>query len=296
MYLGQTLLAADTPANESVDSLRLGPLARTRERYPQDMSEAGTPAPLLPSALRVSHIQLDSGLPSVTLTLHLRETLVYCLTGRLRIYSTATQLFLGAYGGRRSILDQHAHVVRFPAGSLQTVSLLLDGAAADCLLVSCDAPCNLKATLPYMHTTDTVWHTVGTGTHQRLVGEVPTPPGYVISAGQTIQQPGTTSSWPAHATAEDLERYAAGETTWEEYFYVVCEKPGRVQLDGLYDREERVKASQPLENGAIVRMPLGSHPVTAAPDGWLSYHWFYCGTALQKQYNISSKDTGTYRK
>lgn len=253
-----------------------------------------TDTPIPVGNLDVLHVTLDAEKPCHYTEICTRESLIYALIGRMRVY--ANHQFLGTIGGRKSVTEPLVHVIRFPAGVDWQVTLVLEGFAADCLLVSCDALANRCAKLPYFHWNDAYAHTVGTGTHERRVVEVVTPPSFALSCGETYNPPGTTSSWPPHATQEDLQVYLAGQTTWEEKFYCVCPEPAQTVLIGLYPGGTQVQETRMLMNGAIVQMPLGSHAVTAAPQSFLFYAWFYCGSALQKSYNKFSYHAGTYLK
>jgi 5-deoxy-glucuronate isomerase len=244
--------------------------------------------------LTVERIALDSEGPCHAFGIETREHLVYALVGTMRVY--ANSRFLGTIGGRSAVTDPLAHVVRFPAGTLSTVTLVLEGFAADCLIASCDTVPNGATKLPYVHWNDAYTHTVGTGTHERLVTEVVTPPSFHLSCGETLNAPGTTSSWPPHASIEDVQLYQEGKTTWEECFYIVAPKPGKAVLYGIYPGNRPINETITLNNGDIVPMPLYSHMVTAAPDSFLYYFWTYCGNALQKEYRKHSTDVLTYRK
>lgn len=244
------------------------------------------------SNLLVNHITLDAEKPCHHTYIREREALVYALIGRIRVY--ANHHFLGVIGGRRSVTEPLAHVIRFPAGVEWQVSLVMDGFSADCLLASCEALPNACTKLPYMHWNDAYSHTVGEGTHQRTVTEVVTPPSFRISAGETYNPPGTTSSWPPHASQQDLLLYQEGKTTWEEWFYVIAPQPAQATLIGLYPGGKQVSETRVLTNGELVQMPLGSHAVTAAANSFAWYCWLYAGNALQKSYNKFSHHTGAY--
>ena len=244
--------------------------------------------------LEVTHLMLDAEKPCHHTYIREREALVYALIGKIRVY--ANHQFLGTIGGRSSVTEPLAHVIRFPAGTTFQMTLVLEGFAADCLLVSCDALENRATRLPYMHWNDAYFHHVGTGTHQRRVGEVPTPPSFHVSCGETFQEAGMVSSWPPHATQEDLQNFHAGHTTWEEQFYVVCPEPAQTVLIGLYPGGKQVQETRMLMNGEIVPMPLGSHMVSSHPSSWMWYFWAYCGSALQKSYNKFSHNCHTYLK
>jgi len=149
---------------------------------------------------------------------------------------------------------------------------------------------------PYLHWNDTLWNDVGEGTHFRTVAEVPTPQGFELFCGETLNIPGGTSSWPPHATAEDLRQYSARKTTWNEIMFFSSQEPGIVNLQGIYADGTIVDALQPIANGSAHVMPLGSHALTAHPASYLHYVWIYYGTALQKQYRKFASDTNIYVK
>lgn len=243
--------------------------------------------------LTIQHCCLDSATPSQTFA-GPREYLLYNLVGTVCVY--ANDVFLGKLGGRATVTEPHVQVLRFPAGTEYAVTINLEGFAADCLIVACKGLPNQATKLPYWHTSDMFTHVVGTGTHQRTVTEVPTPPGFYLSCGETLNPPGGTSSWPPHATQEDLQLYHEGKTTWEECFYIVAPEPGTAVLLGLYPGGKQVNEIQMLTNGAIMPMPLGSHAVTAHANSFLWYAWFYCGSALTKAYRRHSTDVATYRR
>jgi 5-deoxy-D-glucuronate isomerase len=252
------------------------------------------PTPARVENLTLSHAQLDSCCPITRLVQHVRELVIYALTGRIRVY--AHGMFLGTLGGRTTVRDSQVQVMRFPAGRACDVTLVLEGVSADCVLASCDAPPNVHTQLPYTHWNDTPTHVVGVGTHQRTVAEVMTPPGFQIACGETLNIPGGVSSWPPHATPEDVARYHRGETTWHEAMLFVTPGVGTLELDGVMPNGQRVHERHAIHNGEIREMCLGSHPITAPAHTWLYYAWFYCGTALQKQYRKFATDVGTYVK
>ena len=247
--------------------------------------------------LTLSRIQLDATSPVTSLETHGDEVLLYSLVGRADVYSNGR--FLGSLGGRKHVTEKLVHAIRFPMANEFAVALTVNGAAADLLcltaapLVDCVYTTNLH---PYLHWNDTVWNEVGEGCHLRQVAEVPTPEGFSIYTGETLNIPGGTSSWPPHASPEDLRRFAAKETTWEEVMMFFCKEPGLADLQGIYTGGKIVNEVVRLENGSAQVMPLGSHRIVAAPDSYIWYHWSYCGTALQKSYRKFASDTKIYVK
>lgn len=272
--------------------------------------------------LALGRVQLDAGCPSITLETDGNEGLLYTLTGSVAVY--VNDACLGMIGGRRSVTERHVQCVRFPAGVDFHVTLGLVGFAADLLWVTCkrqtqsfvpvsgtfssaahvnDALNTATTTVdmapqnrvPYLHWNDTYWHEVGSGTHLRTVAEVSRVEGYELDVGETLNIVGGWSSVPPHASDADLARFSNGESTWEEGFFVVCEKPAIVDVKGVYTGGTIVEKVMHLHNGEAYVMPLGSHAVVAHPQSYVYYFWVYCGTALEKVYRKYSTDVGVYR-
>lgn len=247
--------------------------------------------------LTLSRLQLDQDEPVCTLETQGEELCFYVLIGQVIILDVGNPAETGNWGfyeGRRKVTDPGVAVLRFPAGRSVSLRVELQGFSADVLVASVIGPSSDAS--PIAHRGDVWSHQVGEGAHQREVREVPTPPEYTISCGETINPAGGVSSWPPHANAEDLAKFKAGVTTWDETFFIVAPSPGIAVLDGYYGDGTSVQEVVRLENGHAYPMCLGSHMCYAAPDSYLYYAWFYCGDALQKQYRKYADDVGVYRK
>lgn len=246
--------------------------------------------------LTLARLQLDYALPAYSWNITAEEGLLYMLTGTVSIY--ANGMYLGDIGGRHSVSTPHVQCIRFPPDADFYVTVILRGFAADLLYLKQPQVDSRErgSRLPYLHNNDTVFHPVGEGSHRRVVAEVPRPDGFAIDCGETLNDPGCISSWPSHANADDLEKFRRGETTWEEVMFFVAPKPGRVVLDGVYSGGTLYKTTVIIQSGDAMAMPLGSHPITAAPDTWMWYFWGYAGTALEKQYRKFATDVAIYRK
>ena len=242
--------------------------------------------------LTLARLQLGQADPVCTLTTGGEEVLLYPLVGTVRVRDAAQDW--GTLGGRRAVTEPRVQALRFPAGRAHAITVQLVGYAADLLVASCVV--DIGAVAAVAHWEDVVCHPVGDGTHAREVREVPTPLGYQLYSGETLNIPGGVSSWPPHANTEDLAKFAAGLTTWEEGFFVVCPEPGVAVLEGYYSDQTPVDEVIRLENGTAYVMPLGSHACYAAPGSYLWYFWVYCGNALHKEYRQWASDVGTYRK
>ena len=247
--------------------------------------------------LTLSRLQLDQDAPVCQVQTTGDELLFYSLIGAVELCDPMSNDMesWGLLGTRRKVTEPGVHIMRFPAGHPLAVDVCLRDFSADLLLVSVPGPASTMP--PLGQSGGSIWaHQVGDGTHQREVREVLQPPGYAICCGETFQMPGMISSWPPHANAEDLTKFRAGVTTWDEVFFCVCPSPGIAVLAGYYMKDMPVDEVIRLENGHAYQMPLGSHMCYAAPDSYLWYVWFYCGDALQKQYRKYADDVGVYRK
>lgn len=242
-------------------------------------------APL--TTMKLLRIRLDAEYPAEQIPIQ-DEICVYPMIGRFQAHIDAVDY--GIFGGRQHVCEHDTQALRATSGLL---TLTLKSYSADFLLATCTDPFPVA---PFVHRNDAMVHTVGSGTHQRIVTELVTPPSYRIWAGETENIPGGVSSWPPHANAEDIAGFRRGETSWEEMMFFVCQEPGIVVLDGYYNDVRSVKSVQPIYNGSAHAMPLGSHTLHAAPNSFLWYAWFYAGTALQKEYRKWATDVGVYRK
>jgi 5-deoxy-glucuronate isomerase len=132
-------------------------------------------------------------------------------------------------------------------------------------------------------------HRVGEGAWRREVRVFPTPEGYRLDCGETVNPPGHWSSWPRHqpinATTHDHQ----------EVFFVITPGWGLVRRQGWYATPGDVDDVRLVQNGDALVMPLGSHPIVASPESWLFYWWCYESTALKKTYNAFATDVQTYR-
>lgn len=150
---------------------------------------------------------------------------------------------------------------------------------------------------------------IGENTYRRAVRHLKKPNGFRIDAGETRNKPGQWSSWPSHASSDDIELFRQGKSTWEEAFFcitapVVPTIPDN-EVFALMSRNGVIGGSTwigkcddaiKVYNGQAFFTPLGSHPIVSSPVTNLFYVWAYAGTALEKSYNRVATDTGTYVK
>ena len=226
--------------------------------------------------MTVSRLQLEQAASFCTLAATGEEILLYPLVGHIRVQHGAQ--CLGVIGGRQSVTHRGVECLRLPREDGMSVQLILQSYAADLLIVSTLQPG--PATAGCIHQGDVAYHEVGEGTHRREVREVPTPLGYRLHAGETLNIPGGWSSWPSHATPEETVRYAEHE----ECFFVISPGYGLMHTNGIYPTGQTTQDILKIGNGDAVVTPLGSHEIVFAPGAWGWYAWFYM-SFLQKTYN-----------
>lgn len=255
------------------------------------------------TTVRLGRLQLHRRCPSTELVLHGGEAVLYPLLGTVDavVETDSAAYCAGWLGGRDGIFSPPTNCLRLVPGvvgemRVRLTVLLERHPTADLLVLhTTQSPRTVPLTGAVMLQHVYQRHTVGQGTHQRLVTEFDTPQGYLWQVGETVQEPGMTSSWPPHATPDDMDRYLKGAGgTWEEVFW--CAGIGTATLDGLYSTGELVQKPMTIEHGGAYVMPLGNHRMTAAPDSRLFYLWGYVGTALTKTYNQWATDIKSYVK
>ena len=241
--------------------------------------------------LTLARLQLDQDEPTCTLTTQGEELCLYSLIGTVHLSEMVDGDVQdwGTLGGRRAVRDPRVEVFRFPAGSPRVLSLELVDYSADLLLASTPGSYSEPLLIPHRATS---WnHAVGEGTHQREVREVITPPGYQIHTGETISQ-SSWSSWPSHATPDEVARYAEHE----EVFWITTPVYGLMRLDGKYSTGAKAHGIIEVHNNDAIVTPLGSHEIVFSPGAWGVYVWFY-KSFLQKTYNKwAHEDVKTYVK
>lgn len=181
-------------------------------------------------------------------------------------------------GGRKNIFHP------FPGGELLEKDAEIKAVTAFDVIV---ATCETK------HVADTASvqakiHCIGSGTAKREVREILGfgGPAQHLRCGETVNRPGGWSSWPPHAFDHD-----ATTQGFEEVFFVFTDPKDSYALitrkGSGYD--DVVKVS----SGTRVDVPLGEHPIVAAPETRLIYAWFYVGA--DKRYAQWAEDMGTYK-
>ena len=113
-----------------------------------------------------------------------------------------------------------------------------------------------------------------------------------LRGGETINDKGQWSSWPRHSFDDHPE--LAKE--FEEFFlYFTNPKDGYAlqRADGTFSDGEFREQTQLVRNGDYAILPLGDHPIVAAPNTRVLYVWFYI-SPIPKIYPKWAEDHGEY--
>ena len=135
---------------------------------------------------------------------------------------------------------------------------------------------------------------IGQGNYKRTVRVIlgGNGPAKRLRGGETINDKGQWSSWPSHSFDDHPE--LAKE--FEEFFlYFTNPKDGYAlqRADGTFSDGEFREQTQLVRNGDYAILPLGDHPIVAAPDTKLLYVWFYI-SPIPKIYPKWAEDHGEY--
>lgn len=137
-------------------------------------------------------------------------------------------------------------------------------------------------------------HEIGEGNYKRTVYEIlgGAGPSERLRLGETFNVKGGWSSWPPHSFDHDPKN----APEFEEVFLPFLRPKGGSALlrrQGLYCDGSSIDDAIPLTSGALVSVPLGSHPIVGGPDTELMYVFAYV-SPTPKNYGIWAEEAGTY--
>jgi 5-deoxy-glucuronate isomerase len=117
----------------------------------------------------------------------------------------------------------------------------------------------------------------GFGSYQRTIRSIIDShfPARSLICGETINPSGNWSSFPPHKHDIDLEK----ESAHEEIYLHIFEPSQGWGYQEIYSSRHNVKEVFRIENGDVVLIPFGYHPVTCAPGYTLCYLWVLAGTS-----------------
>jgi len=199
-------------------------------------------------------------------TIHLlaRETCLLILTGTAGV--TADGSDLGTLGGRRSVFDDIAPGgIYLPAATPCTVV-----AQDNCELAVCTAPGSQPGRARTLKPECMAVETRGQGTNTRRVRTVlpETEPAESLLVTEVITPGGHWSSYPPHRHDENAEPRL---TALEETYYHRLNPPQGFAFQRVYTDDRSLDETMSVEDGDVVLVPRGYHPV-GAPHGYDLYY------------------------
>ena len=186
-----------------------------------------------------------------------RETCVVLLAGRADIIVDG-QVF-PAIGGRSSVFEDAAPgAVYAPAGGQFKVT-----AKSDAEVAICTAPGERRRAARSIDATDMVKEVRGTGSNLRLVRNIlpQTVPADSLLIVEVITPGGHWSSYPPHKHDTAVP---GKETALEETYYHRFNPPGGFGFQRVYTDEGDLDESLCIQDGDVVLVPRGYHPVCSA--------------------------------
>jgi 5-deoxy-glucuronate isomerase len=193
-----------------------------------------------------------------------REVCIVVLAGSAEI-DIGDVRFEGV-GGRASVFDKAAPgAVYAPAGLPVEIS-----ATTQAEVAICSAP-GSRAGAPRLITPDRMpLETRGEGTNQRHVRNVlpETEPAESLLIAEVITPPGHWSSYPPHKHDADTPPL---ETALEETYYHRLNPPQGFAFQRVYTYDRSLDETVCVEDGDVVLVPRGYHPV-GAPHGYELYY------------------------
>ncbi len=193
-----------------------------------------------------------------------RETCVVVLAGKADV-AAGDQTFADV-GGRASVFEDAAPgAVYVPAGLSITVA-----ATTDAEVAICTAP-GSGAGSPRQIDADRMSREVrGTGTNQRFVRNIlpETEAAESLLVVEAVTPAGHWSSYPPHKHDSDVP---SKETALEETYYHRIDPPQGFAFQRVYTDDRSLDETVCVEDGDVVMVPRGYHPV-GAPHGYNLYY------------------------
>jgi 5-deoxy-glucuronate isomerase len=192
-----------------------------------------------------------------------RETCLVVITGSAKV---VTGDISATVGGRKSVFDDAAPgAVYVPAGVRYSVE-----AVDDCEVATCSAPGHTGAQPRLIEAGDMSREVRGSGSNTRYVRNI-LPDDKVADSllvVEVVTPGGNWSSYPPHkhdtATAEQ-------ETSLEETYYHRLSPPQGFAFQRVYTDDRSIDETMTVQDGDVVMVPRGYHPV-GAPHGYDLYY------------------------
>jgi 5-deoxy-glucuronate isomerase len=190
-----------------------------------------------------------------------REACLVVLTGTVTV--DAGGEWLEGLGGRETVFDGVATSVYLPAGTEYTIT-----AQRDAEIAICTAPGSGAGTVRVIRAEQV--ETRGKGTNTRFVRNILSDADAAESllVVEVITPAGHWSSYPPHK--HDRDAYPE-ETFLEETYYHRLWPPRGFAFQRVYTDDREIDETMAVEDGDVVMVPRGYHPV-GAPHGYDLYY------------------------
>ena len=193
-----------------------------------------------------------------------RETCLVLVTGRARI--TVDDAKYGLVGGRTTPFEGAPASVYAPAGATWTV--IADSPVELAVCTAPGAPGSHPARL--IAPEELVLKSRGQGSNTRYVRDIlpETAPADGLLVVEVITPGGNWSSYPPHKHDQDN---LPVESNLEETYYHRLDPPQGFAFQRVYTDDRSIDETMAVENGCVVKVPRGYHPV-GAPHGYNLYY------------------------
>ncbi|MGN6691438.1 MAG: 5-deoxy-glucuronate isomerase [Sphingopyxis sp.] len=190
-----------------------------------------------------------------------REACLVVLTGTVSVAAGGKSFV--EIGGRQTVFDGAATSVYVPAGHRYTIE-----AASDAEVAICTAPGSGAGTVRLIRSDEV--EVRGQGTNTRHVRNILSDADEAESllVVEVITPGGHWSSYPPHK--HDRDAYPE-ETFLEETYYHRLSPPQGFAFQRVYTDERDIDETMAVEDGDVVMVPRGYHPV-GAPHGYDLYY------------------------
>lgn len=192
-----------------------------------------------------------------------REMCLVLLCGK--VAARAGSRDFGTIGGRASPFEPDPWSLYVPAGASWSVT-----AQGPCELAVCSAPGKPGLAPRVIAPRDVGCMTRGTGTNTRHVRNIlpETEPAESLLVVEVITPSGSWSSYPPHKHDRDQ---LPQESLLEETYYHRLSPPQGFALQRVYTDDRSLDETLCAQDGDVVLVPRGYHPV-AAPHGYELYY------------------------
>lgn len=204
---------------------------------------------------------------SILLNTKGRECVLILLNGKFRISCKGKDY---SVGGRKDIFQERASGVHIPTENKVKIT-----SEDNLLLAASFVPAEIKGDISVIRPGDNRERAVGKNNWSRKVYDIidERVNSQRILAGETINPPGNWSSYPPHKHDKENSPY---ETKLEEVYYFRTFPKKGFGLQRLYDNAG-LNEIYCVEDGQVVVIPKGYHPVVAAGGYSLYYLWILAG-------------------